>query len=496
MDIKVASWNIRGLSTSDKHKEVRRIIAEEKIQLCAVLETHIKFNKVKKIGEKVFGDWEFVNNAEDNNKGCRIMVGWDQNTLDVWVINRTKQSMLLLVETSCQKTRFFCTIVYASNSGSERRKLWKELRSYKLVTNGTAWVILGDFNVTLDVSEQSNGSSVCSNDMIEFKSCVEEVEIDDLLSSGFHFTWTKSLRNPNCATLKKLDRVMVNEDFLDTFSSAHSVFLPYIISDHSPTVLIIPSGGKKKKSAFRMSNFITEKEEFLQLVRTEWEKDIAGFYMFKVSQKMKLLKHKLHKLSWKNGNVHERVNTLRESIKEAQQEVDKNPFNEDVKKKSCLLLQEYCEAVKDEESLLLQKAKIDWLKDGDRNTKFFHKIIKERQHKSRIMEICDENGKRYDKEQVAEQFLKHFTKFLGTKDNVAEFKCNQVTFPNKLSNEEAERLVKPVSEKEIKEAMYDIDDSKAPGPDGFTSKFFKASWSIVGKDVCFTVQEFFNSGNY
>ena len=200
MDIKVASWNIRGLSTSDKQKEVRRIIAEEKIQLCAVLETHIKFNKVKKIGEKVFGDWEFVNNAEDNNKGCRIMVGWDQNALVVWVINRTKQSMLLLVETSCQKTRFFCTIVYASNSGSERRKLWKELGSYKLVTNGTAWVILGDFNVTLDVSEQSNGSSVCSNDMIEFKSCVEEVEIDDLLSSGFHFSWTKSLMNPNCAT--------------------------------------------------------------------------------------------------------------------------------------------------------------------------------------------------------------------------------------------------------------------------------------------------------
>ncbi|PWA70121.1 RNA-directed DNA polymerase, eukaryota, Reverse transcriptase zinc-binding domain protein [Artemisia annua] len=151
--------------------------------------------------------------------------------------------MLLLVETVCQKTRFFCTIVYASNSGIERRKLWKELGSYKQVTNGTAWVILGDFNVTLEVNEHSNGTSVHSNDMIEFKNCVEEVEIDDLLSSGFQFTWTKSLRNPNCKTLKKLDRIMVNEYFLDIFRTAHSVFLPYIISDHSPAVLIIPKGG-------------------------------------------------------------------------------------------------------------------------------------------------------------------------------------------------------------------------------------------------------------
>ena len=58
------------------------------------------------------------------------------------------------------------------------------------------------------------------------------------------------------------------------------------------------------------------------------------------------------------GNVHERVNTLRESIKVVQKEVDKNPFCDDVKKKSCKLLQEYSEAVRVEENLLLQKLKL------------------------------------------------------------------------------------------------------------------------------------------
>ena len=57
---------------------------------------------------------------------------------------------------------------------------------------------MGDFNVTLDDSERSNGSSVPNNDMIEFKSCVDEVEVEDLLSSGFQYTWTKSLKNPKC----------------------------------------------------------------------------------------------------------------------------------------------------------------------------------------------------------------------------------------------------------------------------------------------------------
>ncbi|GJV95336.1 RNA-directed DNA polymerase, eukaryota, reverse transcriptase zinc-binding domain protein [Tanacetum coccineum] len=42
--------------------------------------------------------------------------------------------------------------------------------------------------------------------------------------------------------------------------------------------------------------------------------------------------------------------------------------------------------------------------------------------------------------------------------------------------------------------MFSIKDDKAAGPDGFTSKFFKKAWSIVGPDVCRAVREFFTSG--
>ncbi|GJZ70110.1 RNA-directed DNA polymerase, eukaryota, reverse transcriptase zinc-binding domain protein, partial [Tanacetum coccineum] len=44
-----------------------------------------------------------------------------------------------------------------------------------------------------------------------------------------------------------------------------------------------------------------------------------------------------------------------------------------------------------------------------------------------------------------------------------------------------------------KEAMFGIGDDKAPGPDGFTSKFFKKSWKTTGKDVCEAVREFFKT---
>ena len=34
MDLNIATWNIRGLSNSDKQKEVKKFIAEENLQMC------------------------------------------------------------------------------------------------------------------------------------------------------------------------------------------------------------------------------------------------------------------------------------------------------------------------------------------------------------------------------------------------------------------------------------------------------------------------------
>lgn len=43
--------------------------------------------------------------------------------------------------------------------------------------------------------------------------------------------------------------------------------------------------------------------------------------------------------------------------------------------------------------------------------------------------------------------------------------------------------MRPFSMEEVKRAMFGIDENKAPGPDGFGSKFFKHSWNLVGHEV-------------
>ncbi|GAA0157719.1 hypothetical protein LIER_14924 [Lithospermum erythrorhizon] len=52
----------------------------------------------------------------------------------------------------------------------------------------------------------------------------------------------------------------------------------------------------------------------------------------------------------------------------------------------------------------------------------------------------------------------------------------------------------PVSDEEIRWAVFDIGDERAPGPDGFTAAFFKANSDIVRGDVVRAVREFYSTG--
>lgn len=55
-------------------------------------------------------------------------------------------------------------------------------------------------------------------------------------------------------------------------------------------------------------------------------------------------------------------------------------------------------------------------------------------------------------------------------------------------------LVRPVSNTEIRRAVFSIKSDSAPGADGMTGVFFKSYWHIIGGKITASVKEFFTSG--
>ena len=57
-----------------------------------------------------------------------------------------------------------------------------------------------------------------------------------------------------------------------------------------------------------------------------------------------------------------------------------------------------------------------------------------------------------------------------------------------------ETLLAPYIAEEVKNALFSIDDLKAPGPDGLHAIFYKKSWPILGEDLIREVLQAVNSG--
>ncbi|GJX83654.1 hypothetical protein Tco_0333135 [Tanacetum coccineum] len=322
-----------------------------------------------------------------------------------------------------------------------------------------------DMNVTLEPSEHSAGCSSMTKDMNDFKDCVNMIEVEDIASSGLFYTWT------NIGILKKLDRAMGNEAFICKFAQAHALFLPYLILDHCLVVLVMPNTMQVSKKSFRFANFVIDKEEFSDIVKRYWESSQNGCQIFKVTKKLKLLQKPLKSLAWNNGDLFDNVKSLRDKLNAIQKRIDLEPYNK---------------INREEESSIIKSYE-------DRNNSFFHKALKSRYNRNIINAIHDEEGRRFEGVKVADQLFKNFKKFLGKSVPVNKIQGYNELFKKKLNNTEAEFMVRDINDAEIKKAIFLIDDNKAPGPDCYTSHFFKKAWNIIGDDVCKGVNEFFGS---
>ncbi|GJZ69544.1 hypothetical protein Tco_0633094 [Tanacetum coccineum] len=249
--------------------------------------------------------------------------------------------------------------------------------------------------------------------------------------------------------MKKLDRVMGNEKFMEEYNQAYALFLPYLVSDHSPALLVIPHKMERKVRSFSFSNFIATNKEFLPLVKKEWDVDIVGYKMYILVKKLKKLKYHLNKLSWKDDNVLQRVANLKNKLSHVQNQLDKDFHNNSLSIKVAQVLKDYNEAVKDEENMLYQQAKVDWLKEWDKNTAYFHQVVKGRRHKNHIDVVCDEQRRRFEGNEVSNQFVKHFQMFLGASRSMKEIDNIEELCKNKVSMMEAEAMCRRVTEKEI-----------------------------------------------
>ncbi|GJV84096.1 zinc finger, CCHC-type containing protein [Tanacetum coccineum] len=402
--------------------------------------------------------YDTTSNGLSSVKGSRIILSWNPDIVKVVVISFDAQVMHTSVYFKDDKKELFCFFVYAHNRYLQWRDLWCNLITHKAYIHNRPWCILGDFNVSFSADEKSTGTSYIDTELRDFQECVEDLELLDVNSTGLRFTWNQKPKGDD-GILKKIDRIMANLEFYVSFVESSALFQPYRISYHSLVVLCIPMHSTRKPRPFKFYNLLVHNTRFKDVVTNGWQISISGFWMFKVVKRLKLLKKPLRKLLYDQGNLHENVKRLWHELDEAQRALDSDPSNLELREEEAAYLQAFNDALLMEERFLSQKAKV----------------------------AC------VDGEQVPVAFIDHYTAFLGQQGVPSYFDTNDL-FCKQLTIDTANHMVRDVTDKEIREAIFSMGDNKAPGLDSYSASFFKEAWDIIAGDVTKAIKEFFING--
>ncbi|KAK2640624.1 hypothetical protein Ddye_028419 [Dipteronia dyeriana] len=153
------------------------------------------------------------------------------------------------------------------------------------------------------------------------------------------------------------------------------------------------------------------------------------------------------------------------------------------------------EALDSKERYWTQRAKLDWLKNGDWNSRFFHSKAtarKARKSRNRIKGMFDDKGVwKGSNEEIKRTTDHYFSNIFNlsrpTQQSISKaFEGIQPRLDNNISR----WLDSMFTEEEVRKAMFDKNPIKAPRSDGLYTIFYQRYWNMVGKyvtNVCLSV---------
>ncbi|GKV48207.1 hypothetical protein SLEP1_g55033 [Rubroshorea leprosula] len=379
------------------------------------------------------------------------------------------------------------TLVYIINICSPcllmgKRALWEELQRL-IASKGGKWCLAGDFNAVRKVERA--GSREITREMREFDDFIQNTGLIDLPLARRKYNWY----NSNGQYMSRIDRFLMSEEWILNWSDVKQGGLSRSVSDHCP-ILLKNESIEWGPKPFKFFNAWLDQPGCKEIITEVWNTTkVTGWNGYILKEKLKRTKNKLKE--WSRNAISE----VDRKVKEAEKEIatidekgEKGQLSpQDVEqRKNCFL--ELWKNIKIKESMWQQKSRKMWLKEGDANTKYFHTCVKGRCRRNEILSIHIKGDQHTGVAEIKEKVAKYFEE-LFTEEKWERPKLDGIRF-NKISEANNDILTTTFSEEEIKEAIWECESSKSPGPDGFNFRFVKAMWEDIKADIVGFVQEF------
>lgn len=237
----------------------------------------------------------------------------------------------------------------------------------------------GGFNEIDALEDKQGGNRRGENSFSFFRSFIRDIEMEEIRFKGRRWTWANNRQGEGFIE-ERLDMFFGSESWLLDFDKSMVQHILTQSSDHSMVLLDTEPQHVKGKSRFIYDSRWSKVQNCVHVIQEGWRVEVQGSRMFKFYTKLKHCKEKL--LVWRkkeSSNSNIKIQHLRgqmECLQERGGQRDWEAWHQ-------LKLQ--LEATyKDEEEYWARKSRVEWLQEGEQNTKFFHSVTSQRRRSNRI----------------------------------------------------------------------------------------------------------------
>ncbi|CAL5202623.1 unnamed protein product [Lathyrus oleraceus] len=196
---------------------------------------------------------------------------------------------------------------------------------------------------------------------------------------------------------------------------------------------------------------------------------------YNICEKLKLLKQALRNLNKEvfgilNLELDKAILTVNEleNLEEEGKVENADVFSKALIKVKCNMWQ----SLEDRERSLHKKSKQKWIKEGDSNSKFFHRTMKQLFRKNKMVGLLTEFVWTGEVQEVKKGIRHHFESSFNepkfNRPNLDGVELNMLSLEDRLS------LKISFEEEEVKTMVWQSANDKSRGPDGFNMNFYKA----------------------
>jgi hypothetical protein len=308
-----------------------------------------------------------------------------------------------------------------------------------------------DFNEAMWQHEHFSETPRSERQMMDFREVLSHCDLHDLGFAGL--PWTYNNNRDGAANVRmRLDRAVANTEWSDVFPDACVRHIGTVRSDHKLLLLRLQDGGSHARGNMTFHyEIMWEREEGLNaVVERSWNSRRAGDDLGSVAASLQRLTEELKIWSKNNfGQVTKKIEELREEMEQLERE-------DPIQKRAQVLENkaQLDEHLYREEMTWLQRSRISWLKEGDQNTRYFHRKARWRAKKNWVRKLQRDDGSWCcNNEEMAGMAVDYFSNLFTADNSVVPDEIVDL-FEPKVSEDMNLSLCKEFSEEEISNALF------------------------------------------